>query len=116
MAIRRDIPTRIGPVSLGSGNATLFTAPQRLLLTDLIFTNSSASPVTVTLNIVPPGGTAQVSNRLISALSVGANDLYVLTEQKVPIEQGEMIQALASTGAVVNMIGVLTDKEGDSNR
>jgi hypothetical protein len=94
-------PVRMaGPTALTTSSAVLFTATKKTLLRQLVLANTSASAVTATVSLVPSGGTAGTSNRLLGGASVAANDDQVLDLWQV-LEVGDKLAALAGTGAVL---------------
>lgn len=70
------------PAQLGSGETTVYTvgAAKAAKLATLSLCNSSASPVTVSVSLVPAGGTAGVGNRLIYNFSLAAGDTTTVSE------------------------------------
>lgn len=109
MALTRTYPRRIGPAAMPTGAAaSVFQAPERLAVQRFTFSNTTANTLTVTLNIVPAGGSATVGTQIIPTLSVPANDVLVVL-CPVVLERGEQIFAL-STGAV-NLTFLVNDRE-----
>jgi hypothetical protein len=80
---------------------------------NLSLTNTSASPVAVTVYNVPNAGSAAVSNQLVSAFSLAAGQTYV-PPQAIGLQMapGSTLQALAATGAVVNIQGGVYETSG----
>lgn len=70
-----------------------------------VFTNTSTSAVTVTVNVVRNGGTSTTTNVLIPAKPVAPNDTYVAPELAgLALAAGDAIHAFASTGGVINFM------------
>lgn len=70
-----------------------------------VFTNTSASAVTITVNIVRSGGTSGTSNILIPGKAIAPNDTYVSPEMAgLTLQAGDAIHAQASTSGVVNLM------------
>lgn len=67
-------------------------------------TNTTGSAQTVTIFLVPNGGTAQASNTVTSAKSVPAGGVYEAYECEGHVLQaGDSLQALASSGASLTL-------------
>ncbi len=68
--------------------------------------NTAGSPVNVSVNVVPSGGTAQVSNRIISSYPLAAGDTISLTPYLagMMLGAGDFISVTASTANAVNVI------------
>ena len=99
-------PVRMaGPIALTTSSATVYTVGvgKTAASKQFIFNNTSASAVTVTLNLVPNGGSLLTSNQVLSATSVPANSQLIWAAD-IPMIAGDSFQALASTAAVVNLI------------
>lgn len=65
--------------------------------------NTDTNPHTVTVYRVPSGSSAAASNLLVDAMAVPAGATLALPISGQPITQGQSWQALASTGALVNL-------------
>ena len=99
------------PTVLTTTAATLFTvgatsAPASTLLRGgrIRFTNTTASPVTVTAYVVPSAGTAAAGNAFVSGKTIAAND-YI--DVDVPVMPNlAFLQALAgaATSITAHMI------------
>jgi hypothetical protein len=94
-------PVRMaGPTALTTSSATVFTATKKTLLRQIVVANTSASAATATVSLVPSGGSAGTSNRLLGGVSVAANDDQIVDFWQV-LEAGDKLAALAGTGAVL---------------
>lgn len=105
-------PKTITAALLTTAAAAYYTAPggTRSKITKLTFTNTSANVVTVTVHLVAAGGSASATNMLVPARSIGPGEVYECFEAIGQILQaGGMVQAFASTGAVVNVQGSAAD-------
>lgn len=81
---------------------TEYTAPvsTRTIIDKFTATNTDASAVTLTVYLVPSGGTAGGSNIIISAKSIATGVTSDLTElQNQILNAGDFISVLASTGS-----------------
>jgi hypothetical protein len=90
---------------LGTTNATLATASQNVLLDQITLVNTTTSTQTVTMNIVPSGGTASVANAIFAAGSILAGQTVVITTE-MTVLNGSTIQGFASaSGVTINLSG-----------
>ena len=100
-------PKKIIPGSLLTASAaTYYTAPTntRTLIKKVTFTNNDTVARTVTLYLVPLGGTASTSNILIKAAPVGPSVTYEGFEVEGQVlEPGGFIQALADSAGQVTL-------------
>lgn len=92
----------IAQQTLGTGATTLYTSSGVTATTAIYFMNDSVSAVTIQIHIVKNGDTASASNKIVKDLSVSAADTYVIDIERLILENGDTIQASASTGAVVH--------------
>ena len=95
-----------GPVQLSTTDTQVITAVpsgETRVPKQLIFTNITGSPVTVNVNLVPSGGSVTNSNRVISALSVGANSTVIFS-MDLPMAVGETLTASASAVTSINLV------------
>lgn len=98
------------PAQLTAAAATYYTVPvgAKCILKKLTFTNptSSAAPRTVTVYLIPNGGTAADSNTLISAKALAIGETWDCVEAENQIlNAGDFIQALASAATDVTIMG-----------
>jgi hypothetical protein len=77
-------------------------ANQRVIVTNIIIANTSASPVALSLSAVPSGGAAGNANRIIPGTTIPANTM-------VPIDCALVLEAggfLSALGGAANSITV----------
>ena len=106
MAVNRK--QLIEPQALTGSVATIYTVPAlfNTQLAAVTVSNPTAGAVALTLHIVPDGGTADATNKVIPAKTLAANETYIcpeLTAQTLPA--GTTIQA-SGLGLVVFASGV----------
>jgi len=79
-------------------SATYYTATNvRTVIDKCTVTNTSAGAIALTLDIVDSGGSAGVTERIISAKSIAAGETYRCPEMVGQVlESGDSIQGLAS--------------------
>ena len=84
--------------SLGS----IYASSGTTAITVMFFMNDSGSDVTLSLAVVPNGGTGTISdNGIGKAVTIAAGDTYVFDTEKMVLSDTDEIQAVASTDAVV---------------
>lgn len=91
---------------LTAAAATYYTAPAntRTKISKLTFTNNDTVARTITLYLVPSGGSAGVTNLLTKAAPVGPGAVYEAFEAEGHVLQpGDTIQALADSASQVTI-------------
>lgn len=98
-----------GPTQLGTSTTTIATvsASRVEVIKQIIICNTDTVDRTISLAI---GSAATASNRIMSALPIGANDLMVFDTALV-LTAGETLQGLADSASVVNVTLVGWEKE-----
>lgn len=87
-----------------ASNATEYTAPAstRTILDKFSATNTDGSSRTISVHLVPSGGSAGASNLITSVLSIGAGVSVDLPEMKNQIlNAGDFISVVASVASKV---------------
>lgn len=94
------------PIQLTNALVTIFTLGtlgdgRSLENLTVRFTNTTAGAITVDAHIIPSGGSASDTNKVVSALSIAANSY---TDVRIPkMIGGYFLQAKASAGASVSL-------------
>lgn len=79
---------------------------RRCVIKRLSLTNTSAGPVAATIYLVPSGASAAAYNTITSARSLAAGETWdCMSAEGHVIEAGGSVQALASVGAAITIIG-----------
>lgn len=93
----------------GTTATTLYTAPASTtsIIKNIIICNTTANAATLTVSLVPSGGSAAASNRIMSTLNINANDTVAMDLSGV-LATGDFISALqgTSTALTVHITGV----------
>lgn len=92
--------------------ALIYTCPsaRAVLIKHAVFCNTSGGAVTVTVEIVPSGGSSGNAAMVMDAVSVGSKATYVSPEMDgVVLQTGDSIYASASAGSAIsaNIYGIL---------
>lgn len=99
-------------VSLGNADVVLATtasaivsAPSatQIAITKASVCNTDSSGRTVSVYRVPPSGVSGPKNEIIKALSIAAGKTIVLPISGLTLVNGQSLQAVADTGALVNL-------------
>lgn len=90
---------------LAVSNATYYTATNvKTIIDKMTLCNTTAGAITVTIDIVDSGGSAGVSERVISARSIAAGETYRCPEVVGHIlNAGDTIQGLASAATSITI-------------
>lgn len=91
-------------VNLTDAAVTYYTAAvgARAILKKATFVNDHTAVVTVTVNIVPSGGSADYDNRIVKAKAIAPGESWMCYElENHEIEQGGFISMLASVTAKI---------------
>ena len=91
-------------VSLTNAAVTYYTvgAGTRAVIKKATFVNDDTSSLTVTINLVPSGGTAGYANRLAKTKTLAAGETWLCyAVENHSLEAGGFISMLASTTAKV---------------
>ncbi|MCL8207180.1 MAG: hypothetical protein K6V97_03780 [Actinomycetia bacterium] len=97
----------------GTSAATLYTAPASdanvpspyatAILNEIVLCNTTSSAATITLYVVPSGGTAGAATAIISGFSVAAKDTVVLTGLRTAIPPSGTIQGVQGTANAITV-------------
>lgn len=91
---------------LSPGGAPLAAPGTSVSITHGVLCNTTGSAVTVSLSLVPSGGTAGVANRVMAAYSLPAGDSLDLRGYVVgaKLNEGDFLSALAGTANAVTVV------------
>lgn len=105
--MQQSVKSLVSGVLLTGSAATYYTTPAgtQTRISNLCCTNTDTVPRTVTIHLVPSGGTADTTNRIASARNLAPGETWVcMAAVNQTLGAGATIQALASTTSVVNMV------------
>jgi hypothetical protein len=92
--------------TLGTVAATLATASQDTELQQITLCNTTNSTQTVSLNIVPQGGTAGVHNAIFSTGAILAGQTVVISTEMVMLNGAFLVGSASATGVTINVSGI----------
>jgi hypothetical protein len=90
-----------------AGNNTVYTEPalSAVKVSSAALCNTTGSTVTVSVSIVPSGGTVGVTNRVVNAYPLAANDSMVISEiAGALLDAGAVVSVNTSTANAVNIV------------
>lgn len=90
---------------LGTSAATLATANQDTLLTQITLVNTTASAATVSLNIVPNAGSASSANAIFSNGNISAGQTVVITTEMFIANGASLVGSASASGVTINVSG-----------
>lgn len=97
----------IQDATLTTSDATYYTTPANTtaVMKRTVFTNTSGSAVTITVNIVRNGGSSGTTNQIIPPKAIAAGGTYVSPELAgMTLGPGDAVHALASANSAINMM------------
>lgn len=109
MAVNLVTVTTINRVNLyrnqpGTTSATLYTAPSAttVKLGSIVLSNTTGTSATITLSVVQSGGTAGVTNQILSAYVVRPNDTVTI-DSSVYMNASDFIAGLQGTASAITV-------------
>ena len=80
---------------------TILTASENVATTTMIFCNTTASAATLTVYVVPNGGSVDDTTTIIKTLSIIAYDTYVFDTSKLLLSNGDTVKAISNTNNAI---------------
>lgn len=111
------IPVPIAAVQLGTSASAVYTAPSGVTATinNLTLTNTTTTPVAVTVYRVPSGGAPSSANMIVCNYGLSANQTYVPPAAiGQHLSPGMTLQALAGTASAVTLTGGVYETSGSA--
>jgi hypothetical protein len=105
-------PRTITAAQLTTAAAVYYTAPAntKSLIKKLTFTNTTTGALTVTVYLVPNGGTPGATNILISAQPIAAGETWeCFAAEGQVLQVGGTLQALASAATSITIQGAIAE-------
>ena len=87
--------------AVGTSATTVYTSSSTSALTCMFFMNENASARTLDLHVVKSGDTAGVTNKIVKQISIDGGDTYVINLEKIVLDNGDTMQAIASNASSV---------------
>ncbi len=106
-------PTRIYQGQPGTAEGTIYTSPayaggslytagSTTIVKRVVICNTTATAATLTMYLVPSGGTAGVTNMILNALSVAASTTQILDLEQ-EMNPGDFLAALQSVAGALTV-------------
>ena len=88
----------------GTTVSTVYTTPAStdVAVKTILLCNTTALVATVTVSVVPSGGTAGITNQVLSALSVAGNST-ITVDTTIHMTSGDFLAALQGTASAVTV-------------
>jgi hypothetical protein len=112
MATPTPTPQRLYQGQPGTTEATLYTAPANTtnnpspgataILKAMLVCNTTAAAATLTLYVVPSGGTAGAANEIFDALSIAAGQTQSIDLEQY-LEAGDFLAGLQGTASALTV-------------
>ena len=96
----------IASTLITSTPTAIFTCPagQEFALTTMFFCNYSGSDVVLqSLNLVPSGGSASTTNRIVHNLTIPAGETFTFDSEKIIISSGDFVSAVTDVNTRLNV-------------
>lgn len=96
----------IQPLQATAAEVTQYTAPSgtKTIIDKFTGTNTTGSPATLTVKLIPSGGAANASNTIVSAKTLAAGESYTFPELVGHVlNSGDFISTLAGTAAAITI-------------
>lgn len=100
-------PAVLASAQLAAGTTTVYTVPasKAAKIAKLILSNTSGAAVTVSVALVPSGGTIDGTHRVISGYALAAGDSTVVSElEGVWMGDGDLLAVVTSAGSAVDVM------------
>ena len=96
----------ISSTLITSAPTAIFTCPtdQEFALTTMFFCNYSGSDVVLqSLNLVPSGGSASTTNRIVHNLTIPAGETFTFDSEKIILGSGDFVSAVVDVDTRLNV-------------
>ena len=87
--------------AIGTSATTVYTSSGQTAITCMFFMNDNASARTLDVHVVQNGATAAATNKIVKTISIDGADTYVVNTEKLVLDNGDMIQCVASHASSV---------------
>lgn len=89
----------------GTTESTLYTVPASTttVITGIVLANTTATDATVSLSVVPSGGTAGAANRILEGVTVSAKSSFFIDGLSLPMATGDFISGLQGTAGAITV-------------
>lgn len=98
-------PKRLGSISqLNTTNSTIYTSSGvKSVIKEILIANTTNASATVTVNLVPSGGSPATSNEILCSLTIVGYSTLTFKCNQV-LEVGDFIVAKSGSASVLNIV------------
>jgi len=93
----------INGIDVPGAIATIFTAALRTRVDNIVFTNYTASPVTLSVQMVESGGSADDTNIIVDNVTLDAHESVTFIGLLQGLAVGDTIRAVAGSANSINV-------------
>lgn len=99
------VPKKMGLATANATETTLYTAATAAgeVLSNVIFTNITATAQTISLSVVPTGGSASDGNRVVKNLPLDPYQVVMLESLRIVMASGDFISTLSANATAVTV-------------
>jgi len=92
--------------AVANSNTTIYTSTSNTAVTFLSLCNHTGASVTVDVNLVPSGDGVSDANIFLDALTISANDTYIIYQggEKILFGNGDFVSVIADTASSITAI------------
>ena len=87
--------------AIGTGATTIYTSSGTTAITCMFFMNDNVAARTLSVHVVPSGGSLANTNQIVKNITIDPADTYVINLEKLVLDNGDTIQCTASVGSSV---------------
>ena len=87
--------------AVGTSATTMYTSTNQTAITCMFFMNDNAAARTLDVHVVKNGATAAATNKIVKTISIDGADTYVVNTEKLVLDNGDMIQCVASAASSI---------------
>lgn len=81
-------------------NATSVPANTKVIIKQILLANTATAAATVSISLVPSGGTAGAANRIVPNVSINANSVVAIDMSQL-MESGDFLSAVQGTASAI---------------
>jgi len=91
----------IAQTQIENSTTTIYTSSNNTIVTSIIFCNTINSPVTLTVYVVPDGGSVDDTSTIIKLLTIPARDTYIFDTTRLLLSNDDSVRALSDTDLAI---------------
>lgn len=97
-------PARLYQGQPGTTEGVIYTVPagQKVIVKQIVLANVTSSAATISISLVPSGGTAGNANRIVPGVGVNGNSVVVIDMAQV-MNAGDFLSAVQGTAGAITV-------------